>query len=129
MDRVTVLTLGLLPLLLADLPLAFAPNVPVLAGRRLSLGAAHGIHSGTFRSPDFRRGASAQDFRDTAFGVFNLITGLALLLASVSAGALCDVVGPAGTFLAGAALTVATAAGLMASSTTATRIVMVQAEC
>jgi hypothetical protein len=34
--------------------------------------------------------------------MFNLITGVATLLASIIAGALWDVVGPTGTFVAGA---------------------------
>jgi len=38
--------------------------------------------------------------------MFNLMTGIATLLASVIAGALWDRIGPAGTFLAGAAFTV-----------------------
>ena len=42
------------------------------------------------------------DLRGTAFGMFNLVTGIAMLVASVIAGALWDVVGPQGTFLAGA---------------------------
>jgi hypothetical protein len=45
--------------------------------------------------------------------MFNLITGLALLVASVIAGALWDGVGPQATFLAGAAFTVLTLAGLL----------------
>ena len=45
------------------------------------------------------------DLRGTAFGLFNLITGLATLLASVIAGVLWDVAGPATTFLAGAMFT------------------------
>jgi hypothetical protein len=39
--------------------------------------------------------------RGTAFGVFNLVNGVALLLASVIAGGLWNAVGPSGTFLAG----------------------------
>jgi MFS family permease len=46
------------------------------------------------------------DLRGTAFGVFNLVSGIALILASVLAGLLWDVVGPAWTFYAGAAFTV-----------------------
>ena len=42
------------------------------------------------------------DLRGTAFGMFNLVTGVATLLASIIAGALWDVVGPTGTFAAGA---------------------------
>ena len=47
--------------------------------------------------------------------MFNLITGLALLVASVLAGALWDLTGPQGTFLAGAAFTMLTLAGLIAN--------------
>jgi MFS family permease len=43
-----------------------------------------------------------EDLRGTAYGMFNLVTGLALLAASVIAGALWDSTGPKGTFLAGA---------------------------
>ena len=44
-----------------------------------------------------------EELRGTAYGMFNLITGLALLAASVIAGGLWDITGPRGTFLAGAA--------------------------
>jgi MFS family permease len=44
--------------------------------------------------------------RGTAFGVFNLAAGVAILIASVLAGALWDLYGPAATFLAGAVFTV-----------------------
>jgi Na+/melibiose symporter-like transporter len=44
--------------------------------------------------------------------MFNLMIGIALLAASVVAGALWDTTGPQGTFLAGAAFTVVTLAGL-----------------
>jgi predicted MFS family arabinose efflux permease len=37
--------------------------------------------------------------------VFNLVSGIAMLLASVIAGGLWDWAGPGGTFLAGAAFT------------------------
>ena len=42
------------------------------------------------------------DHRGTAFGVFNLVSGVALLAASVLAGALWDLHGPAWTFWTGA---------------------------
>jgi MFS family permease len=48
---------------------------------------------------------ASADQRGTAFGVFNLVTGLALLVASVLAGALWDRGGSTLTFVAGAALT------------------------
>jgi MFS family permease len=45
------------------------------------------------------------DLRGTAFGMFNLVTGIATLAASVIAGLLWDVFGPQVTFLAGAVFT------------------------
>ena len=46
------------------------------------------------------------DLRGTAFGLFNLVTGIATLAASVIAGLLWDTTGPQTTFLAGAIFTV-----------------------
>jgi MFS family permease len=54
------------------------------------------------------------ELRGTAFGMFNLMTGVALLAASVIAGALWDVAGPQGTFLAGAAFSSLALLGLLA---------------
>ena len=51
------------------------------------------------------------NLRGSAFGVFNLATGGALLVASVVAGLLWDQIGPGATFLAGAGFAVV--AGLM----------------
>jgi MFS family permease len=48
--------------------------------------------------------------RGTAFGIFDLASGVALLLASVIAGALWTIYGPAATFWTGAGF--ATLAGL-----------------
>lgn len=56
---------------------------------------------------------SPAELRGTAFGMFNLITGLALLLASIIAGGLWDMAGPQGTFLAGAAFASLTVVGLL----------------
>jgi MFS family permease len=54
------------------------------------------------------------DLRGTAFGVFNLGCGAALLVASALAGILWDAVGPAYTFYAGAAFTALAATGWLA---------------
>jgi MFS family permease len=43
------------------------------------------------------------DLRGTAFGVFNLLTGGVLLIASILAGWLWDAFGSTATFIAGAA--------------------------
>jgi MFS family permease len=47
---------------------------------------------------------SPEELRGTAFGVFNLASGLATLLASSIAGALWTYVGASATFIAGAAM-------------------------
>lgn len=44
------------------------------------------------------------ELRGTGFGMFNLVTGVALLVASVIAGLLWDTFGPQGTFLGGASV-------------------------
>lgn len=111
MNRMTLLVVGLLLLLAADLVLALAPG---LAG--LAIGASlWGLHMG------FTQGllvtlvadTAPPELRGTAFGMFNLITGIALLAASVIAGILWDLAGPEGTFLGGAAFTIMTLAGLL----------------
>ncbi len=53
------------------------------------------------------------NLRGTAFGVFNLATGLALLVASLIAGWLWDAAGPGRTFIVGAAFAAAAFAGLL----------------
>jgi MFS family permease len=58
--------------------------------------------------------AAPPKLRGTAFGMFNLLGGIALLAASVIAGALWDVAGPKGTFLAGATFTALALLGLLA---------------
>jgi MFS family permease len=55
------------------------------------------------------------DLRGTAFGVFNLATGVFLLLASALAGVLWSIYGPGATFIAGAVFTVVAAVGLVAA--------------
>ena len=53
------------------------------------------------------------ELRGTAYGFFNLLGGLAMLAASIIAGALWDVTGPQGTFLAGAGFALAALPGLL----------------
>lgn len=51
--------------------------------------------------------------RGTGFGIFNLVSGGALLLTSVIAGALWSAVGPSATFPAGAGFAGIAALGLL----------------
>lgn len=112
MSRRALLAWGIALLMAADLVLAGAGSITlVLVGAVLwgvHMGATQGILSAIIadRAP--------ADLRGTAFGMFNLITGGALLGASLLAGVLWTTIGPAATFLAGAALAAIALAGLAA---------------
>ncbi len=53
------------------------------------------------------------ELRGTAFGVFNLVSGIAMLFASLFAGLLWDQYRPAATFFGGAGFTVVALIGLV----------------
>ena len=94
---------GFVALIVADLILANA-----IGALTVYTGAAFwGLHMGLTQGllAALVAAAAPADLRGTAFGVFNLVCGVALLVASALAGWLWDVVGPAFTFYAGAALT------------------------
>lgn len=57
------------------------------------------------------------ELRGTAFGIFNLVNGGALLLASLIAGALWTMLGPRATFIAGAAFAAIAVLGLISYRT------------
>jgi MFS family permease len=108
--RFGVLAVGFAILVLADLALAFVPNAVGL-GLGVALWGLHmGLTQGLLASLVADTAPAA--LRGTAFGMFNLVTGVATLAASVLAGALWDAIGPAGTFLAGAAFTAIALAAL-----------------
>ncbi len=96
---------GLAVLIAADLALAVAGNL-ILVFAGVALWGAHmALTQGLFAK--LVAEAAPEDLRGTAFGVFNLSTGLALLFASVIAGVLWDAFGASATFFAGAAFAVA----------------------
>jgi MFS family permease len=102
-DRWAVLGVGAALLIGADLLLAWSSSLgAVLFGVAL-WGLHMGFTQGLFAAL-VADTASAQQ-RGSAFGVFNFVTGVALLAASVLAGVLWDRAGPEATFAAGAALT------------------------
>ena len=113
-DRVrheTLLALGLVVLLAADLMLAVAHDATtVLVGVGL-WGVHMGITQGLLAT--MVADTAPADLRGTAFGLFNLVSGLAMLVASVVAGLLWDRFGAASTFLAGAVFCVLALAGLL----------------
>jgi MFS family permease len=109
-DRITILGVGFGFLVAADLVLAFTNG---LAGVAIGV-ALWGLHLG------FTQGLLATlvadtappELRGTAFGMFNLLSGLSLLIASVLAGLLWERIGPQGTFVAGAVFTALAFSGL-----------------
>jgi MFS family permease len=100
MDRYTVLIAGLALLILADAVLALADGVGGVAVGVILWGLHMGLTQGLLAA--LVADTAPEELRGTAYGMFNLITGLALLAASLIAGELWDVIGPKGTFLAGA---------------------------
>ena len=111
MDRTTVLAIGLATLVIADLLLGLSRN---FAGVAVGVGL-WGLHMGLTQGllAALVADAAPPELRGTAFGMFNLATGMTLLAASVIAGGLWDVAGPEGTFLAGGAFAGLALAGLL----------------
>jgi MFS family permease len=95
-----LLIVGLVLLVAADLVLAFAGGLASIALGVLLWGLHMGFTQGLLAAMVAE--SVPPELRGTAFGMFNLVTGFALLFASVIAGALWDVLGAQWTFLAGA---------------------------
>ncbi len=105
-----MLAAGLALLIAADLVLAFAPGVWGLGAGVALWGLHMGFTQGVFSA--MVADQAPAELRGTAFGMFHLLTGVALLLASVLAGALWDAAGYRATFLAGALFAALSLAGL-----------------
>lgn len=116
-NRWAVFAAGAVMLIAADLVLAFASSLAAAAAGIVLWGLHMGFTQGLLAA--LVADAAGAERRGTAFGVFNFVTGFALLAASVLAGVLWDRGGPQLTFLTGAALTAA--AGLVALVLHATR--------
>jgi MFS family permease len=112
LDRKGLLAAGLVMLAGADLALAAMPNLTGVALGVALWGLHMGFTQGLFAA--LVADASPPDLRGTAFGFFNVLTGIAMLAASVVAGALWDGYGPAGTFFAGLTFALAALLGLLA---------------
>ena len=103
--RMRVLALGMALLVLADVALAMAQDWRLVFVGVALWGLHMGLTQGVLASMITDR-VPAQ-YRGTAFGVFNLASGVSLLVASASAGLLWDQVSPATTFWAGAGIALA----------------------
>ncbi|MDP3458500.1 MAG: MFS transporter [Hyphomonas sp.] len=100
----TLLLWGLVALFFADLMLALSPGVfSAFAG--IALWGAHLALTQGLLAKLVAQSAPA-DLRGSAFGLFNLATGIAMLAASAIAGVLWDGIGPSATFLGGAGFAV-----------------------
>lgn len=108
--RYGLLAGGFTLLVVADLVLALGSSIAAV-GVGVALWGLHmGLTQGLLAS--LVADTAPAELRGTAFGMFNLITGVAALIASIIAGALWDVAGPAGTFLTGAIFTAVALLGL-----------------
>lgn len=111
MDRRALLAIGLGILILADLALAFLPSIGGVLFAVALWGAHMGVTQGLLSA--LVADAAPDRLRGTAFGVFNLATGLTLLVASGLAGILWSRFGAPTTFLAGVACCTVALAGLL----------------
>jgi MFS family permease len=114
LNRKGLLAAGLVMLAAADLALALMPNLGGVAIGVALWGLHMGFTQGLFAA--LVADAAPPELRGTAFGYFNLLTGLAMLAASVIAGALWDAYGPAATFFAGLVFALVGLLGLLSMS-------------
>lgn len=109
----SLLSAGLVALIASDVVLAFAGGrTGVLMGAALwglHMALTQGLLSALVAA------TAPPDLRGTAFGVYNLTGGIAMLAASAVAGSLWQWSGPAATFLTGAGLTLVASVGFVAS--------------
>lgn len=110
MNHTCMLQAGLLVLIAADITLALSHHWSTLL---IGVGL-WGIHMGMTQGllAAMIAHTAPAELRGTAFGMFNLISGIALLLASTGAGILWETMGAASTFYAGAVICAIVLAGM-----------------
>ena len=109
--RKGLLLWGLVALILSDLLIAQTASLAIFFTAIVLWGVHMGLTQGLLSA--LVADAAPAQLRGTAFGVFHLVSGVALLAASLIAGALWDSFGAAWTFYAGAAFTAVALAGLL----------------
>jgi MFS family permease len=102
---------GLIALIAADLVIASSASLAALFAGVVLWGAHMGLTQGLLSA--LVADTAPAPLRGTAFGVFHLVSGVALLAASVLAGWLWSEHGAAATFAAGAAFAATALAGLV----------------
>jgi MFS family permease len=111
-DHRRLLAAGLVVLVAADLVLASAADWRLLLAGVALWGVHMGITQGLLAA--MVADTAPADLRGTAYGFFNLLGGVALLVSSALAGLLWDRLGAAFTFYAGAGFALLTLLGLVA---------------
>lgn len=114
-DRVSprlLLIVGTGILIVADLMLALAKTPSLVFAGTACWGVHMGITQGLMSK--LVADTSAATVRGTAFGIFNIVSGGALLFASVIAGWLWSAIGPPATFVTGGFFAMLTVIGLIA---------------
>jgi MFS family permease len=116
MSHTRLLAVGLVVLIASDIVLAHGNSWPVV-----TIGVAlWGLHMGLTQGllATMVAQSAPPELKGTAFGFFNLMSGLAMLVASVVAGELWDRFGASTTFYAGAGFCIATLFALATGTTT-----------
>lgn len=109
-SHIKLLALGLAVLIAADLVLAYGNSWGVVFVGVMLWGLHMGVTQGLLATMVANTAPAA--LYGTAFGVFNLLSGLTMLIASALAGLLWDRLGPSFTFNAGAAFCALGLAGI-----------------
>ena len=104
MSHKTLLGSGVVVLIVSDLVLAQAHGLAMVAVGVALWGLHMGMTQGLLAT--MVAATAPADLRGTAFGFFNLVSGIAMLIASALAGLLWDMLGAAVTFYAGAVFSV-----------------------
>jgi MFS family permease len=112
LGRPILLAAAISLLIAADLVLAYVPNIAGIAAGAALWGLHMAFSQGIFAA--LVADMASAELRGTAYGLFNMLTGIAMLAASVMAGLLWDLAGPQATFVAGAALAALSGGGLFA---------------
>jgi MFS family permease len=110
-SRRSLLVAGLTALVLSDVVLAAATSPWHAFGGALLWGLHLALTQGLLSK--LVADTAPAELRGTAFGLFNLVSGVALLCASFIAGTLWDRIGPPATFMAGAVFAALAAIGIL----------------
>jgi len=111
MDRRIILAIGFVVLIAADAVLALATGIWLVMAGTVLWGLHMGLTQGLLAAMVVD--TTPPKIRGTAFGIFNLVTGVALLGGNLVAGLLWDHYGPSSTFFAGAGITAVALVGLV----------------